>query len=705
MTNCINYFNHITTEPNYYQRDYAQDLFLSDDCSDWVTQTQRIAIATLPFFSLYKPLTTPLSLGLGSLRVVSYFSHSIHSFINGSLKAGFWNLYQTIFAVIALASTILSSTLGMVITTLNDLMSSIVDTIKHVLNGDYEAALDISMQIISSILYLTIIFTGSLEITLISLIIQALISAVKAKEDFISGNYLEGVLGIFLSAIRCWQAGITGSQIQQRNHLYKQYKELFDNFDQTKQIGHLIDVPFDELTIEESLVKLSDAKGNEYELGSHFHGFGKGLVKGQNLCFRVKMVEGKACIELDFKINHAFHEAVQNQIDNLEKIPKDELKAFIDLSKAHFSNIEIQKIPNQISEKLSLGSAYKVVFEDLGSISIGASNFLPNLYDRIVVQMQSDTNFYQMHEMLSYLGLNDALRAAVSEDVERMKIGQLFRSFYPREALSLERKEAFFELPIEELKNEILCLRPEMEPIFDEFLHKMKTYEILPGRLRYSIPGLADKARSEGAVALTSVITGAYSDSEIYNRVASILKMGMLSTETRYENGINVSGLSPSSDFYTGGADSTFTQLITEKSSREGVEFGHFYYQGKVRLLFSVDLLETGTYQYHYDEFGCRLTEFPNSTYNSRPGIIEFLQEENQTTSFYPGNEVMIKERISPSSITGIVVQTQTQKNELLGYLRSSHLIQTDAFGVDTILDKPVDRFILVGSNTQMLLT
>src|SRR5262249_5803378 len=151
----------------------------------------------------------------------------------------------------------------------------------------------------------------------------------------------------------------------------------------------------------------------------------------------------------------------------------------------------------------------------------------------------------------SFLNLDDAFRTSSADDIERLKIGQLYRTFYPKEATLLERKDEYFDLSVEQLKKKIISTNPKMKSILEKMLPTMTTEEILPGRLRYVVPEISKMIYAQGGRALISTITGTqHSPEEGYNRFASILKMGMLSSDMRYRNGMQVGGLSPSYDFY-----------------------------------------------------------------------------------------------------------------------------------------------------------
>ena len=68
----------------------------------------------------------------------------------------------------------------------------------------------------------------------------------------------------------------------------------------------------------------------------------------------------------------------------------------------------------------------------------------------------------------------------------------------------------------------------------DKYLEKMKLKDILPGRKRYEIEGLAKDIEEQlGSFHFTSIITGCKSTSESYARLISIMNMGLLSQEMK----------------------------------------------------------------------------------------------------------------------------------------------------------------------------
>jgi hypothetical protein len=252
-----------------------------------------------------------------------------------------------------------------------------------------------------------------------------------------------------------------------------------------------------------------------------------------------------------------------------------------------------------------------------------------------------------------------------------------------------------------------------MEKALESFFDCMKETEIFPGRVRYQIKGLADIVERAGGKALTAAVTGAYdNDVELYERVASILEMGMLSHKVKDTYHIDAKGLSFGMDYWTGGEDSVYTQMLTERNIQDHLDLRQLYYS-KARMLISLEALETGTYQYYDDEFGIRqyrndFAWWTKDTYLNHPDILEFTNQlENPSCPWqYDRNEVMIKERLDPRFFKGVILHDEKTRLGLLEHLRSRHLTKWDAMGHETILNIDVDRFLRVGQfATQELLS
>ncbi len=681
----MNYLDHTLATPSFYHRDFERDV-PPEEKMGWIAGAQRIGILVIPFLSLYQPFGFGISVTMDSSRIATHIWGGLSSAFRGDFSGSIQEIIQTGFAVMALAGTLFSFTIGLLITNGVDSSLSLLGAINALAAGEYQKSFENLLQTLSGCFYLSIMLTGSLELTLISALLQAVLCLYQARKE---ERTPEAIAKVMMGCVRLNTVRSTFISIQLRNDLLanKTMAEMWMRAQTARGGSHLIWDPLNDLEgqIARKRVTLSNVNNEEYDFGSHFHGYGKAVVDGDNLCFRKK--EGMT--QLDFKINHLFRERLQGLIDDMQKIDQERLRQIVELSYAHFKNISIEKAPFEISERIRTFEAYKITFEGLGSIYIGSSSDYHIVYDRMFVQLDEGKNIYDLHEMLSFVGLDDVLQLSIAQDIERLKMGQLFRIFYPREATVFERSPEFFTLPIEDLRKEIVKKAPEMEEIFSTFLAKMEVREILPGRIRYSIPGLAQMARERGARALTAGLTGdMFADERCelqrFEQVASIIKMGMISAETRVSVEMKEMGLA-FGDFDTGGADSVYTQMFTQLDI--GRDLNEFAYYSDVQFVFSLDLLETGTYQY-YDCYRGERRIYPDSPYLSRPSILEFAAKN----SVYGAHEVMIKDRISPDMIKGLIVKDMETRDRMLTYLREHNLVINE-----TILGIPVYRFIRVG--------
>lgn len=690
MSNYVNCLDHITSEPAYLQRRFEQDLPAAEE--GWGEVAERVAQTALPLVSLYKPAGFGISIVMGGCRCVTHLFQALEAGSQGQVLVCLSEVGQTALAVLALVTTFFYFQIGLLITTVADLATGIVHVVQLLLAGEYAQAAEELVQVLSSALYLLIILTGSLEITLISLLVQGLFCLYQARADFVQGKWLEGAGKLALGCARFYQAHQQNGLIHRKNAFLamQKYAQLMERVNKGREAWHLVNSPLQEGKQELIVI---DAQGKPVNLGAHLHGNGKGTVKGMNLEFKTIEIDGKKISELDFKVNHVFRERLQVLIEGLKDFKPHEMREFLQLTSSHAKDFKMEIVPFVFSPETGkkIGAAHQLTLEGLGTIYIGASEEFPNIFDRVKVHIEENASLYQLHELLSFFNLDDALRLSSVEDIERLKMGHLFRVFYPQEATILERKDLFFKLSAAELKAEIIKQVSGMQEIFDTYLAHMEAVEVFPGKMRYNIPGLADKARELGARALITTLTGA-SGEELNVRLATILKMGLLSSESRFSHGMTQTGLSPSFDFWTGGADSVYVQMITERDCADGLLLDEYYY-GEIRLILSLDLLESGTYQYLHDSFGNRN---PQWGYLQRPGILEFVKQEQ--AFFHDGHEIMIKERVAPSHITGIVVSSEIARMQLIETLRAQGLVSMEN-GIEKIFNTPASQFIHVASH------
>jgi len=697
--NYINYTKHTLYTPDLYHRRFDQDLAVKDTETAWENQAKRVALAALPYVSLYKPAGSILSAGMGAYRAISHLSAAFTSEGEGHWQTVSVELFHAALAVFSVASSVFNFTLGLAIQTSIETIQGLISLCHSLYQGEYRKAAEETLQILSSALYLGFMISGSLEAMLAFALFQAVTSFVQAQGDFSKGKYLEAASKMGMGFIRLYQAKGYVQQIERRKQLQaiQKYADFMRRVLKGREVRHILTNPLADFKDAEH------AKLNDIDLGAYFHGYGKGLVKGANLAFRTKIVDGKEITELDFKVNHVFHDKIQGVIQDFSKLESSKMKEILEFTQSHATGIRIDRNNELPLGDETLGDATKITFGGLGSVFVGTDTDLPTMYDRIVIQMDADKTLYDFHELMALIDIDQALQVSTQEEIERLKMGHLFRIFYPREATPFERTREFFDLPLDQLKQKMIEKAPEMETVFEDYFAKMTPQEIIAGKMRYRVNGLAEKAYESGARGLTAAVTGAYNNEELFPRIAGMLKMGMLSTETRAQGNMNTEGLSSSFDFYSGGADSVFTQMVTEKNCSGEENFDVLAYHGKARFLISLDALETGTYQYFEGEAGTRRMNWWGDAYKSRPSVLEFVEQlQNPPESPYPWwepfstHEVMLKERIDPSFFTGLAVDSTKTRDDLMNYLRSQEIIQLDSANQETILGKRADQFIRV---------
>lgn len=396
--------------------------------------------------------------------------------------------------------------------------------------------------------------------------------------------------------------------------------------------------------LEDQIALRTVIKGDR-NFGAHFHGYGKGVVKGGNLSFYTS----ERSVELEFKINDFIIPHLLVTIDRLGD------KAFVQRKvsspKAYTSDLEVMQIQIRELGDVFLGLVDAVEGSD-------GSRDCPNHYRKVLVRTKCP-DLKRFHEILDTIGLVKVLTPNDDDDFERLKVGQLYRTFYPREAFGLERSSAFYLLPLPKLIDRIIQRTPEMKQIFAHYLPKVGYYQILPGRGRCTIP-LSKKFKG------FKLCHGLMGSGDSFENVENVLRYGILSKEMRHRVGITSHGIGNGVDETCGSTDSVFLELVGKNATSLGT------YETDIHLVLKKKVLNSVTYQHYDDESGRRIDD----VYRERPSIFEAVSfyEEKELSSDEESDhipEIMVKERISPSMIKFIVVEDETKKRSLVKYLIS----------------------------------
>jgi hypothetical protein len=163
---------------------------------------KEITTTVLPFLALYKPLSFPIAIGMGALRLGILSAQLVDAVREGSQQKIFSAALGTTVAVISLAGTFFAHPLGMLISTGYDLILEFRDLIHHLREGRLEQALQSCLKILGHSLYFAVLLCGGVEISICFFAVQFLMGALEARNEFIQGHYIAGVGHALMAILR-----------------------------------------------------------------------------------------------------------------------------------------------------------------------------------------------------------------------------------------------------------------------------------------------------------------------------------------------------------------------------------------------------------------------------------------------------------------------------------------------------------------------
>lgn len=740
---------------------------------------QRIAKASLPIVSLYEPIEKSISVSSNGY----YFLRNIFEILQHPQEASVNNFFKITYSSVALASSIYKLPLGKAIILLATTMQNARQVHELYFAQEYALILENLVKTGINGLSLFLLINSSLEVMLALATLQMSLALFQVYKEGTRGRYIEAGAQVIMSLVYAKTTVDRYNSISCRDALIEKYGNLIQDI----LLGKKLTTQRQSLSnLQSSFIKnriiSKDSDGKEYDFGSYFHGFGKQFVKGNNIAIKEIKLHDQEHFQLEFKVNQVFRDRVKERIENIKAMNPTDMQSLLSCLQCRANNITVVKTPNLTHTAQTNLLPTTLIADNLGVVQLGVNSEFPNLQDKVIIQIKADQNIGDCIELTSLIGLPEVLSVSLEQDIERLKIGCLFRNFFPKEATKLERSIEFFELPIDELKTQIITTNPKMETIFNQYLPKISpenifatmsrenlskeknelnffpvsideckeiifsiienmedivkkyffennSFKVIPGKIRYKINGFSQEIYDAGGRSLMAAVTGNH---QPFERIASILKLGMLSTELREDIQLNSKGLSPHGDWLTGGADSIYTQLITKKDY--GKSFDQITcYNSDVRLLIDLEALELGSYQYLTDMSGIR---GENPSYLNRSDIISITKSlmENRHNDIFSDllpllmndrslnggksddglldlilswimglgsfidHEIMLKDTINPKFFRGIIVPNQHIYDELTKYLRSKNIIDQDTNGSESIFNQPLSSFIRIGN-------
>lgn len=337
---------------------------------------------------------------------------------------------------------------------------------------------------------------------------------------------------------------------------------------------------------------------------------------------------------------------------------------------------------------------------DLSNIKVPAVISYGCLENEVAIEFNSNQppggSLTLLHQMATAVGLGPIVLPTPPQEIKRLKMAFLFRTFFPAKAFPMERMKEFYEIPINHLQEWIESYEQGMKAIFKKyFIDKpdlLVEEETYPGKRTWSIRDLSEQVRVQGGWGLMASVGNGRTFESAAQSVCPLLRSGALSTHDRYRAGLIIPGASSEVDLQYGGGDYVFSRLIGNPLSN--CPISSYDMVGSLQVLYDLEAINSGAFAYEKDRYGAKHESSPHyEYYKNRLDLPNFTNELSATRR---SNEVMVKGRIDPRYIRGLVVQSHHFKNVLLKTLRQEGLVIARN-GKEFIMGKPVDEFIHVG--------
>lgn len=190
-------------EPAYYHREFKRDFGHKTDDS-WSQTFKDAGTTLLPLLTFYRPLAFPVIAASSAVR--TYRHGSALKDIMSAPKVNNYALgycsVQTVLSTAALAGTLVSHPLGLVISSGQDLLTDTYSLILNLKNGKKRAAFENSLQIVNNAFYLAVLVKGSFGLVLASLALQSASSLYHAVSAYEKCDYIQSAAHFAMAGAR-----------------------------------------------------------------------------------------------------------------------------------------------------------------------------------------------------------------------------------------------------------------------------------------------------------------------------------------------------------------------------------------------------------------------------------------------------------------------------------------------------------------------
>lgn len=418
--------------------------------------------------------------------------------------------------------------------------------------------------------------------------------------------------------------------------------------------------------------KILRSTTNEINFGVAWSHMGSSELKGG--FFKVKDIifNGEKCRCMYFKVTYLAAESIRKALSILENpyycnMAKSlwQTEITIDTSSEFFYYpCENGEYNTKSPISFPAGKVITVVLKDLGKIQIGSDKQHGSMINDIHIFLNENSNIVHFQKVLSLMGITHFLIPSTEGEILRLKINKLLHFYYPQIATKYDRENFYYELTTSDLLNRIADLKDKPN-LPQKILGKLKDIQFYPslaGEKVMYMNNLALEAERHGARGLYAGMNSNEDFKSIIQRLASIKKTGLLSTQARFEAGMLIEGTSPKDDFLCNSADSLFFRVVTQKAIQDQEQLSTTDNLGGCMQI----ILRTKVFNFlgisaTTDGFGCRNrdTSFNGlkNFHENRPKFLNFIKRLQST--WLPYNEFMLKNYLDPKYIVGVSYQDQ----------------------------------------------
>ena len=176
----------------------------SQEKTSYLNLAIRVGKAALPIFKVYPPLSKPITAILHAEKSVSSFTDLLNAKTDDRIAIA-KGVVDTALSIAIFVSTILYHPLGMGIDAARDGVVNSIKMIQCLSKHEYKKAFDCCFNIVFDALYLSTFFYFAIELEAIVLGVEFLLLNYEGINEFIRGNYIEGVGNVLLGAVRVYE--------------------------------------------------------------------------------------------------------------------------------------------------------------------------------------------------------------------------------------------------------------------------------------------------------------------------------------------------------------------------------------------------------------------------------------------------------------------------------------------------------------------